>query len=80
MDAGPLGANASAVSDGTMRGIVRQLNSFSRQDLLLGRFELLGIHHRRQGGADPSRSACCPHVQCTLAKACVCGIPMFLLV
>ena len=59
MDVGGLGthARATTVSDGTMRSMVRQLNAFSRRDLLLGRFELLGPHHRRQGGVHPVRRA-----------------------
>lgn len=64
IDAGTLGAHSTAISHGTMRGIVRQLNRFSRQDLLLGRFELLGPHHRRQGGADASRCAKSAFVTC----------------
>ena len=44
-------SGTAGTDHGRLRGIVQQLNAFSRQDLLLGRFELLGPHHRRQGGA-----------------------------
>lgn len=61
MAVGELGTHANFVSHRTMRGMVRQLNAFTRQDLLLGRFELLGPHHRRQGGDGP----CALHyIQC----------------
>lgn len=33
------------------RRLQRQLDSFTACDLFLGRFEMLGCHHRRQGGA-----------------------------
>ena len=57
MDVSGLCTNSTAISHSTMRSMVRQLNAFSRQDLLLGRFELLGPHHRRQGGVRCSRIA-----------------------
>ena len=67
MDFGTAGTDTAAVSHVRLRGMVRQLNAFSRQDLLLGRFELLGPHHRRQGGARAADlGSCAPKKMQTL--------------
>ena len=60
MDAGAMpGTDTPVMGPSRLRGMVRQLNAFSRQDLLLGRFELLGPHHRRQGGVHLACRATC---------------------
>lgn len=44
-----------SVTDDGIRGVLKQLDVFSKKDLFLGRFELLGRQQRRRGGAPPSR-------------------------
>eukprot|EP00892_Ulva_mutabilis_P008121 jgi/Ulvmu1/5681/UM024_0028.1 len=50
MDVGTAGTDVAAISQRRLRRVVQQLNSFSRDDLFLGRFEVLGPRHRRHGG------------------------------
>lgn len=63
-------------------GLERQLNRFTASDLFLGRFEMLGRHHRRRGGvislvvpmyigALHDLSTCCVAITCTVKAPCL---------
>lgn len=50
MDVGVGGTDTAEGDHARLCRLVRQLSTFSRRQLLLGRFEVLGPRHRRQGG------------------------------
>ena len=50
MDISAAGTDTAEVDHDTLCRMLRQLNTFSRRHLFLGRFVVLGPRHRRQGG------------------------------
>ena len=63
IDVGISGTDTATVNHNRLRWMVRQLNTFTRRQLLLGRFEVLGPRHRRQGGAPSYACGPMPHMR-----------------
>lgn len=51
LDSAGTAAAGGSPTDGRLRGVMRQLDTFGPEDLFLGRFRMLGQKERRRGGA-----------------------------